>query len=749
MKGSKMALIEYMLEKLNCSDDFEKMCCQILYKSGYSDINPVGGSNDKGRDAVESLYENTEGSRKIVFQFSLEKTIKSKVKRTLTRLKECGIKPNQLIFIFNMKVSPKLRDDLIEFAIKEHHIDLDIKGQRYILMRLGLDNYKDIFQEYFGDEINRISELSKTGNILISEDTISDEEKRCLINLMYYSRHAISGDIKKQIITETISMIFVHNNQEISLAKIIKDARLALPKTIKDVEIQDVLSSLEKVKVLDKTEAGHYRITEANLEESRIAIAEIYTVQQEFHKDIFELCTKSPNYDLAYPETAKIVDVFLCELFRSYGHEVAHNILNYNSSSTEENPLDEENVEIILSKATASIKTIYANLLSDALKKLLTNPSTNSLQYLSALSTSYICMQLLNSNPDVLVFQKERIKDSVAVLDTDILLAGIVSGSRRSVLTKELVNIFKKSEIEYFAFKTSVEEIVFRIKRSIQLYYDLGCPSFIPLDKKDMIQDIFLDVFLQQIADGSTTSFDSFMERYYKVGDPNEHIENLLFEEFGIECRTKDKYYIIEQETKIRSIQEVIESNRMKSLSFKNSDLYYRDAKAMVVIEQQNREKIKEGLPGRWYLISGDKHILNAYLTKKGSFKTKPCILPRHFIEMLRQMPENVLCSSAFGSILKSEVFMRGPGKNYTTIIASMTKLGVKALDYSRVQLLELFDEMERSDFTSWLIKLRGYKNLPEKLKEDITNGLERLFDESASRSQVMEDLKMTKIPSS
>ena len=99
----------------------------------------------------------------------------------------------------------------------------------------------------------------------------------------------------------------------------------------------------------------------------------------------------------------------------------------------------------------------------------------------------------------------------------------------------------------------------------------------------------------------------------------------------------------------------------------------------------------------------------------------------------------------SFGSILRSEAMLRGPGKNYTSLIASLTKLGIKALDILNEKLKELIDIMERADFSKWLIQLRSKGELPDEMQDEIHDALERIIAEATSRTQLIEELRIIK----
>jgi len=107
-----MAFIEYLLDELSDPSAFENMCCEILLKEGYAGINPVGGPNDKGRDAEERLFQGKLGPRMVLFQFTLEKAVRSKVLKTVRRVRESQLQVDQLVMMFNARVSPETRDSL-------------------------------------------------------------------------------------------------------------------------------------------------------------------------------------------------------------------------------------------------------------------------------------------------------------------------------------------------------------------------------------------------------------------------------------------------------------------------------------------------------------------------------------------------------------------------------------------------------------------------------------------------------------
>jgi hypothetical protein len=56
---------------------FERLCTDLLFRNGYPDIIPYGGSHDRGRDAEVNRHKRMSSSGEpvfLLFQYSLEKT---------------------------------------------------------------------------------------------------------------------------------------------------------------------------------------------------------------------------------------------------------------------------------------------------------------------------------------------------------------------------------------------------------------------------------------------------------------------------------------------------------------------------------------------------------------------------------------------------------------------------------------------------------------------------------------------------
>jgi hypothetical protein len=90
--------------------EFERLCADLLTRSGFPDVVPRGPAfQDSGADG-ESLF----GRDSRLFQFSLEKTWDRKVMDTLAKIAVASELPKVglLVFVTNQRAVPKKRDAL-------------------------------------------------------------------------------------------------------------------------------------------------------------------------------------------------------------------------------------------------------------------------------------------------------------------------------------------------------------------------------------------------------------------------------------------------------------------------------------------------------------------------------------------------------------------------------------------------------------------------------------------------------------
>jgi hypothetical protein len=118
----------------------------LLARSG-KDVRPVGGSGDKGRDAVSGLYR-AKGGEELAVTISLNEKWDTKITADINRLTKAGFKPRDVISVTNRPTSETRRSALQAAATKDHKINLTINDVRWLIIQLHLRENLDLRGEY-------------------------------------------------------------------------------------------------------------------------------------------------------------------------------------------------------------------------------------------------------------------------------------------------------------------------------------------------------------------------------------------------------------------------------------------------------------------------------------------------------------------------------------------------------------------------------------------------------------------------
>ena len=104
--------IVYCFENLTDYLQFERLCCDLMHGVGFVDIEPLGGSSDRGRDAVhQPLF--CDQKEKTIFAYSVRSDWERKLlKEDCKRIVEEKHQLDRLVFCCTSSISSTKRDEL-------------------------------------------------------------------------------------------------------------------------------------------------------------------------------------------------------------------------------------------------------------------------------------------------------------------------------------------------------------------------------------------------------------------------------------------------------------------------------------------------------------------------------------------------------------------------------------------------------------------------------------------------------------
>jgi hypothetical protein len=134
------------VDALTDHQGFERLVTILLARSGL-DVRPLGGSGDRGRDAVVGLYR-ADGGEDLAITISLDARWRSKINADLKRIHTEGLEPKAVISVTNRGASPTAQTALQRIVRKTHGVDLTIYDRRWLITKMHLRENLDLRGEF-------------------------------------------------------------------------------------------------------------------------------------------------------------------------------------------------------------------------------------------------------------------------------------------------------------------------------------------------------------------------------------------------------------------------------------------------------------------------------------------------------------------------------------------------------------------------------------------------------------------------
>lgn len=125
--------IIYCLERLSDYRDFERLCSVLLAGLGYPQLDPLGGTGDKGRDAV---IRSDDAGRSIVFAYTVREDWRVKLKGDCNRINDVGHSLDVLVFVCTEALSASDKDWAIAMVKETFGWELDLFDLERLRMQL-------------------------------------------------------------------------------------------------------------------------------------------------------------------------------------------------------------------------------------------------------------------------------------------------------------------------------------------------------------------------------------------------------------------------------------------------------------------------------------------------------------------------------------------------------------------------------------------------------------------------------------
>jgi hypothetical protein len=118
--------IIYCLDHLTDYAQFERLCHDLMAASGYTAIEPLGGTKDKGRDALHVDHNNR--ATITVFAYSVREDWQKKLDEDCDKIRKHGHACHRLVFLCTADFTVNERDNAIKAIQEKYSWELDLFG---------------------------------------------------------------------------------------------------------------------------------------------------------------------------------------------------------------------------------------------------------------------------------------------------------------------------------------------------------------------------------------------------------------------------------------------------------------------------------------------------------------------------------------------------------------------------------------------------------------------------------------------
>lgn len=521
-----MDKIELALSRYTDFFHFEQLCIEIMGYYGYPRIKKIGGYKDDGVDALSSdiYHDDTQITR--VFQFTMQKDIKGKIKNTINKLRINGVSFDELILVTSQIVNN------IDSLTKSFRLENTKTLQIYDLNTFVtiINQHKELLIRYFPNLNTQIEADFFRDNIF--SDSAEDQLNMSMIkSTLLYS---LSPELKtqqqrKNLFDKAVLSLISMVDEGGSIDEIMDEFHKKFGKILMEEQVRASLQRLSSKNLCISVENRYKASKKAKME----MMEGIEHVEQRTNALIDDIiaqthvvatgikCSKDDDKQMML-NIRKTLNLF----FKFYGTDLALNADVISSDLVRKQELIKilsDNLPVDLSECL-----IYS------LGCILSNPTDEQAATISLWAKAFIGTQLMKLDPMLSAFQKNAFGDKIYILDTDFVLNCMVKHARFSEVYSYLLNELLRMKCQIYIPDSVVREVIIHAEYS-QRNYNYFKNTFEAMDESivyEKVQNVFvIDYFVSQLkgkADFSENSFSSYIHNIYEPSDPYNYMLEVM-----------------------------------------------------------------------------------------------------------------------------------------------------------------------------------------------------------------------------
>lgn len=660
----------YTLEQIKDGNVFEKFGQDLLSKILTYEFIPAGGIRDRGIDGFEYTY-NRRGLERSIYQLSIEKDYKGKIKDSLEKLKTYKVVFDQFTYVTNILVKDK--DRLMDGFVEKYKKAIVIYDQQWLVSHINdspatMESFQIFVDSY-------LHQFNKPGQSYVVANLEDDPRLYVFLRQQLDSRE---GDYKlTEILVDTLILYALEDTDpdknifktEGEIIKIIREKVKFDPRIINDylqVRLKKLSSKPRRIHYYK--EGNEYCLDYSERLEIKNRNLNDLATYEGFQTDTKDAIDKYVTDDvITNEECLKLVEDLLNYIFYKQGIEFSDFVLHGSSKDLFEKSLPEIVAEVVdRSKLKMEDRQGVKSSLLTVIRAMVYSGSQNQKVFLKRLSNTYMMLFLLQCDPKLCTYFSTLASKLKVYVCSSIIIPALaeIFLSEESRRYTNLLKGAKEYGVQLIINEAILGEIAahFRMIKAIydseyknndEVYTDQFSVRYVP--------EIMIRAYYYARTEGAVNTFEEFLNKFISTSMRmlNENIIEWVRREYGIEYIANSSLGIRLDQTKINVIVGELTKWKKQTRGKGAAEKAKTDANVMMTIHELRdigNESGKVGTFGyrTWWLTSDITTQKAAEIAAGGKYTTSCYMRPDFLFNYITLAPKRKQVDEAFAGIFPS-----------------------------------------------------------------------------------------------
>lgn len=629
------AAFQHAISKIDDGFIFENFGLSFLNAVQGHEFIPVGGTKDKGVDGYQHIYSR-KYNEKIIYQLSTEITFEAKIKNTLEKLKQNGIKIDRLYYVTNRKLNNT--DQIVENLYDKYKIPITIFSLPWFVSNS--NHSQSTIRAYQAYVDTYLHEFTKPGRSQVVANLDSDSRLYVFLSQQFNTR---SDKFKlDDLLSDTLILYALEGTDpDKELFKIKEEVKESIKKYIKfdpqllDQKINERLNTLSTKprKINFHPEKGYclpfetrLEIEERNLKDDillKTFLDQTKTLIKRFFKDL----------DVNVKNIQDLIRDVFNKIYEKQGLEFSNFVLNGDNKSIIEQDLSTvignvvDNSPVVL-KNKEKVKTA----IHLSIREIVYNGSQEQHQFLQSLSNTYLMMFMLQWEPKISTYFETLASNLNIFVDNSIIVPALSEyyleeGNKRHW---NLLKQSSKSGISLYINESLLDELASHFSKIRNVYYrDFHENEQFYLDDDYellFVDEVLIRAYFYAKKRSLVQTFDNFINNFVDpdLKQAKEELIMYLKEIFGIIYISNEAWDIKIDEDEKTKLADKLEEKKLRATAESDADMIL----SIYYLRNKHNESSDSGIFGykTWWLskdtntywaveeVLGKKYPISCYI---------------------------------------------------------------------------------------------------------------------------------------